>query len=167
MIDPDDPRTKIAHRRPPAYPYEAEVARGGCAMCGEKRPTTRRRYCSEGCGQLADYPWGPRFAAYWIARDTFGEGVTPRCFECGLTARQAADAHGVLRIFSAVLELDHSRPLWSLSATERLEIKWWLPGNLALLCHWCHAAKTAREAKQRAALARTAKREAAGQVALL
>jgi 5-methylcytosine-specific restriction endonuclease McrA len=65
------------------------------------------------------------------------------------------------------LELEHVKPLWSLSATERLEHKWWLPFNLQLLCRDCHALKTAREAKERAAIAKTARMEASGQVALL
>lgn len=47
------------------------------------------------------------------------------------------------------LELEHIRPLWSLTPEERLEHRWWLPYNLQLLCRPCHRAKTAREARER------------------
>lgn len=48
-------------------------------------------------------------------------------------------------------EVDHVRPLWSLTQEERLELRWWLPFNLQLIGHSCHKAKTAREAHLRAA----------------
>lgn len=53
-------------------------------------------------------------------------------------------------------QVDHVRPLWSLSGAERVELRWWLPFNLQLLCRPCHAAKTAREAAERARLRRVA-----------
>lgn len=60
----------------------------------------------------------------------------PGCWECGaLTYR---------------VDVDHVRPLWSLTDQERTELRWWLPFNLQLLCHDCHKAKTKREAAQRA-----------------
>lgn len=48
-------------------------------------------------------------------------------------------------------EVDHVRPLWSLTDEERLELRWWLPFNLQLIGSRCHKAKTAREAALRAA----------------
>lgn len=54
----------------------------------------------------------------------------------------------------AVLELEHVRPLWSLTDDERQQLRWWLPYNLQLLCVPCHRAKTSHEAGLRAALAR-------------
>lgn len=53
------------------------------------------------------------------------------------------------------LEVEHVRPLWSLDEVERLELRWWLPFNLQLLCVPCHRAKTKREAGARAAYRRT------------
>ena len=50
--------------------------------------------------------------------------------------------------------IDHVRPLWSLGAIERAELRWWLPSNLQLVGPACHRAKTAREARERAALRR-------------
>lgn len=62
-------------------------------------------------------------------------------------------AHGQIcwgcRARNRPLELEHVRPLWSLTPAERLELKWWLPFNLQLLCRECHRAKTAREARER------------------
>lgn len=52
------------------------------------------------------------------------------------------------------LEVDHRRPLWSLTDDERDDLDWWLLGNLQLLCPDCHKAKTKREAADRAALRR-------------
>lgn len=60
----------------------------------------------------------------------------PACWGCGATDRD--------------LELEHVRPLWSLTDDERLELRWWLPFNLQLLCVPCHKAKTAAEAAERA-----------------
>lgn len=81
----------------------------------------------------------PRFAIHELVRN-IGARV---CWGCG--ARDRA------------LELEHIRPLWSLTAAERLELKWWLPFNLQLLCRECHRAKSARETRQR--FARESERE--------
>lgn len=59
-----------------------------------------------------------------------------RCWHCGEE--------------SLALDVDHVRPLWSLSEEERGEPRWWLPFNVQLLCPSCHRAKTAREARWRA-----------------
>ncbi len=49
------------------------------------------------------------------------------------------------------LQVDHVRPLWSLTEHERTELAWWLLGNLQLLCTGCHKDKSAAEAAERAA----------------
>lgn len=54
-----------------------------------------------------------------------------------------------------VLEVEHVRPLWSLTEEERTRLRWWLPFNLQLLCEACHRAKSRREAAARAAFRRT------------
>lgn len=68
------------------------------------------------------------------------------CWGCGRT--HDADGHPVR------LEVEHVRPLWSLTDQERTELRWWLPYNLQLLCESCHKAKSAREASERAMLRR-------------
>lgn len=52
------------------------------------------------------------------------------------------------------LFVDHVRPLWSLDDAERLDLAWWLPFNLQLLCGDCHGRKTADEARIRASIRR-------------
>lgn len=54
------------------------------------------------------------------------------------------------------LDVDHVRPLWSLTDAERTELRWWLPFNLQLLCDRCHRAKTKAEATARAEARRAA-----------
>lgn len=63
--------------------------------------------------------------------------------------RKQADCCWQCRARGRALEVEHVRPLWSLTPSERLELKWWLPFNLQLLCRDCHRAKTAREARER------------------
>lgn len=74
----------------------------------------------------------------------------PGCWECG--ARAHIDDND--RWISPFLAVDHVVPLWNLTDAERLELKWWLPFNLQLLCRRCHRAKTKREAGRRAEIAR-------------
>lgn len=68
--------------------------------------------------------------------------------------RKEADCCWQCRARKVVLEVEHIRPLWSLTPSERLELKWWLPYNLQLLCRACHRAKTAAESRERFDLAR-------------
>ena len=116
-------------RTPPRPPFEL---RDGCPMCGQKPESKRARWhplCVE-LWKLAAWP------ATQLAHLLKTHGRI--CWGCA--ARDRA------------LELEHIRPLWSLNDQERLELKWWLPFNLQLLCRECHAAKTAREARERYAL---------------
>lgn len=64
----------------------------------------------------------------------------------------AFPVYGPPRPHRLQLFVDHVRPLWSLDAVERTELRWWLPFNLQLLCDRCHAGKTRYEAGVRAAL---------------
>lgn len=68
----------------------------------------------------------------------------PGCWECG--------------VLTDDVEVDHVVPLWNLTDDERLELKWWLPFNLELLCRRCHGKKTRREARRRAQIARSSGR---------
>jgi hypothetical protein len=63
----------------------------------------------------------------------------PRCWTCGKRRR---------------LELEHTRPLWSLTDQERTQLRWWLPFNLTLMCEDCHRDKTRAETSLRAAIRR-------------
>lgn len=95
----------------------------------------------------------------WECGETIGPGWTiwsgwePRDVE-SLYLRD----HGPPEPGPIVLHVDHIRPLWSLTDEERRELRWWLPFNLQLLCAACHAAKTAREARERAQVRRGERR---------
>lgn len=53
-------------------------------------------------------------------------------------------------------EVDHVIPLWKVATLEPRRVdhplRYWMPGNLQLLCAPCHRAKTKAEAAERAAL---------------
>lgn len=112
-------------RTPPRPPFEG---RAGCPMCGEKPKEKRRRWHPE-CVEMWHYIAFPQIAISLLVK-LHGR----KCWSCGRVG---------------ALELEHIRPLWSLSDEERRDLKWWLPFNLQLLCRECHAAKTAREARER------------------
>ncbi len=113
-------------RRPPRPPHEGS---GSCPMCGEKPEQKRRRWHPE-CVELWHYIAFPQRALSLLIK-MHGR----RCWSCGHVG--------------GFLELEHIRPLWSLTEAERREYRWWLPFNLQLLCTPCHRAKTAREARER------------------
>lgn len=102
-------------------------------MCGTTPlPGRRRSWCSDACVDLWNLATMPRVQLSQLVA-LHGPG----CWSCG------SDHDG--------LEVEHVRPLWSLTDDERGELRWWLPFNLQLLCRTCHRAKTAREAGERAA----------------
>jgi hypothetical protein len=120
-------------RRPPRPPHERTV--GACSMCGTTDlPPRRRSWCSDDCVDTWLWATMPKVATSHLL-ELHGD----RCWAC--------DGPGPL-------ELEHVRPLWSLTDAERQQLRWWLPYNLQLLCTGCHAAKTASEAAWRAALKR-------------
>lgn len=122
-----------AIRRPPK---PATWDAPGCRMCGTTDlPPRRRSWCSDACVDLWQIASTPAFAAAHLAK-LHG----PACWGCGATDQRT--------------ELEHVRPLWSLTDEERTELRWWLPFNLQLLCVPCHRTKSAAEAGQRAALRR-------------
>lgn len=151
---------RLAHvRTPPRPPFEREPKR--CNLCGTPPEGKRRTWCSDDCVHL----W---FVAT-SGQDAYRELVAlhgQECWECGrqwdpgvipwhldVTHRVTADRRQVLGPWPptpVALAVDHVRPLWSLTARERRDLKWWLPFNLQLLCTSCHAAKTRREAGLRA-----------------
>lgn len=108
---------------------------GTCTLCGAPCEGRRRTWCSKGCVDR-----------WWAA-------TTPRAQRAAL--RAAYDGCWECRARGVPLDVDHVRPLWSLNAAERHDLKWWELPNLQLLCRGdhggrCHARKTAREAAQRA-----------------
>jgi hypothetical protein len=120
----------VSVRQPPPRPFEG-VRRDGrllCPICGEAAGL-RRGWWHHACAQLWNLATNPHTQLVELRR----QGDC--CWSCG-------NHH-------ASLEVEHIRPLWSLTADERLELKWWLPFNLQLLCRACHRAKTAREARER------------------
>lgn len=122
-----------AVRKPPRPPYEKEP--GVCSMCGlTPLPGRRRSWCSDRCVDEWMIATGDTTRARVALAERDGAG----CATCG---HSAAARH---------LEVDHVRPLWSLTDHERTELAWWLLGNLQLLCTGCHKAKTAAEAAERA-----------------
>lgn len=125
---------RAKRRKRPALPRPAP---GVCVLCGTPLTGRQRAWCSKGC---ADVWMGASTPA--IARTHLLALHGARCWTCGTTDGR--------------LDVDHVRPLWSLTDTEAREPRWWLPGNLQLLCGPCHKTKTAEEAKQRAALRRAA-----------
>jgi hypothetical protein len=158
----------VEHREPPRPPFE-NAPTGTCRMCGASPlPKRKRRWCSDACAETWVHVNQPAWCSWRFRLDTFGQREA-RCFECGATEKEALAAHpeSIVRVKGTSvtqemvrsqvawhpLELDHIRPLYSLNDEERLQLRWWLPFNLQLLCHWCHAAKSAREARERWAAA--------------
>lgn len=102
-------------------------------MCGTTElPPRRRSWCSDECVTLWNLASDPRSATTHLVRL---HGSV--CWSCGPT--------------SEPLELEHVRPLWSLTDEQRQQLRWWLPYNLQLLCSTCHKAKSRHEAQVRAA----------------
>lgn len=125
-------RRAAAKRQPPRPPHEGQPGR--CALCGTSPlPPRRRSWCSDACVFTWTLATIPKAAKAHLLEL---HGCT--CWSCG-EATPAGE-----------LELEHRRPLWSLTDHERTELRWWLPFNLQLLCVPCHRAKSAREAAERA-----------------
>lgn len=121
-------------RLAPRPPYE-RVA-GACSLCGDPVVAPRRSWCGPGCVDRWALATTPRLQRKALA------AIFDGCWEC---RRPRSDG---IR-----LDVDHRRPLWSLTAKERLNLTWWELPNLQLLCSGpdsCHARKTAREAAERA-----------------
>ncbi len=117
--------------QPPRPPFERAPLRDGrrvCPMCGDVT-ASRRGWWHRECAALWNLATRPPVAL----RDLKAIAGS-RCWSCGL---------------EGYVELEHIRPLWSLTPDERRELRWWLPFNQQLLCAPCHKAKSAREARER------------------
>jgi 5-methylcytosine-specific restriction endonuclease McrA len=127
-----------AVRVPPPRPFERIKSPRGqyvCPMCGVDAGYKRGWWHKE-CAEMWNLSTNPR----WQLRELWAN-VGTKCWACLV-------GHGI--------DVDHIKPLWSLTAQERKELKWWLPFNLQVLCRECHAIKTKREAGERAAIRRAA-----------
>ena len=135
-----------AVRQAPRPPFESvpSVKRADgkphrpCPMCGDVLPTGRG-WWHPACVELWRYAAFPG-TALGLLLELHGRV----CWGCGA---KRTEEHA-----APFLELEHVRPLWSLNAEERRELKWWMPFNLQLLCRACHRAKTARETRERFSL---------------
>jgi len=126
-------------RVPPLRRFENVKSPRGqyvCPVCGVDAGLKRGWWHKE-CADTWNLATGPRRQLIELKKQG------NRCRAC--------DAEG------GMLYVDHVKPLWSLTAEERKELRWWLPGNLQLLCGPCHAVKTRREAGDRAARRRARK----------
>lgn len=117
----------------PPRPFGGQTRNGRkvCPMCGELS-TSKRGWWHPVCAQIWSLASSPQLAWVELRKEA------NCCWECRARGR--------------TLEVEHVRPLWSLTPAERREFKWWLPFNLQLLCRECHRAKSAREARERYAL---------------
>lgn len=137
-----DRETRVAARRrevrsPPPCPHDGEP--GVCRLCGQRVVKPRRSWCGSGCVAIYEITRFPSIALRHLT------AFYPGCWSCGRLEWGPGGYTGL------TLAVDHVRPLWSLTDAERLELRWWLPFNLQLLCDECHRIKTRREAGERAA----------------
>lgn len=142
------------YRRPPSL----WAPQGQCKLCRSPRPQGSRDWCSDTCGEMAramvqQANWRPHLVALmghacWQCGERWSPGrkVPPWQLENGQNMVVYPPAPAPI-----TLQVDHVVPLWRLTATQRLQPRWWLPYNLQLLCTTCHRTKTASEAAERAA----------------
>ena len=97
-------------RSPPRPAYEGVA--GCCSLCGRSPlPGRRRSWCSDECVLM----WQLATDTNVVKQHFHGLGLRC-CWSCGRTGQR--------------FQVDHVRPLWSLSPEDRLELRWWLPFNL-------------------------------------
>lgn len=147
-----------AVRKPPPPPFKG--TKGVCSLCGAALTGRRTSWCSDACVELWFIATTPSNAHGQLVA-IHGRG----CWACGATTRNGERLDdwrpveerlvGPPAPWPVELEVDHIRPLWSLTDGERTELRWWLPFNLQLLCPECHKTKTKAEAALRAHLRAT------------
>jgi 5-methylcytosine-specific restriction endonuclease McrA len=138
------------HRRPPPFPYRGPLRIAQCCFCGdpilpastkpghalghhERRFPQRSRWHLE-CLEIYLIATSSKAASRAVFKRDHGI-----CRQCGTDT-------------ATYYEIDHIVPLW------RAPRDWWFWGldNLRLLCLPCHKDVTAEQARERAALRRTA-----------
>lgn len=134
MRETEARRDKTAHRKVPMPKWPGD---GYCKWCtrrvlNEKGQPTRRCWHDHCVTDYFLHSRGPEQFDFAAKRDG------RRCFDCKTEARP--------------LEVEHDVPLWKvrdLPDDERR--RYYGPWNLRLRCDLCHKAKSAREARERAA----------------
>lgn len=143
-----------AHRRCP-IPFSS-APKGECRWCGEQIIINGK--------QSRRLNWHPECVktyhlhAFMPAQRRFlTERQDGRCAGCQMALpRWGISYHtghhtGIYKINYARGHVDHVIPLWKVRTLDQAAlIKYFGPDNLQLLCHICHATKTAREAGERA-----------------
>lgn len=136
-------------RTPPPLPHLTQS--GTCSLCGTTPlPGRRRSWCSDLCVWRWNAAQGNlRFAGFALLLPGIVEGNYWSLHGADMRQRgyRCACCGGWFRYRE--IEVDHIRPLWSLTPAERADIIWWTEPNLQLLCRPCHAVKTKREAGER------------------
>lgn len=123
----------IDYRKCPDAPYR-HLPFGNCALCGKLIPkkdgmVNRHRRWHTKCKELYYAASMPQFAYVWLKAH---RGHT--CAVCGREASRPGNRR-------TGLEVDHIIPLKLVPR----KLRYWMPGNLQLLCHECHAAKTTQD----------------------
>jgi hypothetical protein len=143
----------------PAWGPHGYTPDGICQLCGKGDLEKFRRRWHNRCFAIGSVAIFPAYAFAWLRRRQRG-----RCAGCDIefapnrepwNGRNSVDPP-IARMFESTrsmterVELDHIVPLWKVAKMplERQTIRWWLAGNLQLLCVPCHRAKTALEAKE-------------------
>ena len=143
-----------AHRRCP-IPFSS-VPKGECRWCGEKIVIDGK--------QSRRLNWHPECVKTYhlhafmpVQRHFLTERQDGRCAGCQMTLPRwhvsfhATNYTHIHRAKHSVGHVDHVIPLWKVRTLDPAAlVKYFGPGNLQLLCHICHATKTAREAGERA-----------------
>lgn len=112
----------------------ARLGPGFCQVCealipkADGTPHKGRTICGPECRAKLDRAWYEA-SDNWLRRQVYERDKT--CRKCG----QYGD------------EVDHIKALCLLTETEAQDVFWWGLGNLQLLCHDCHAKKTAEDVR--------------------
>lgn len=171
QVEPRTRRSPHAPHSPRGREYAGlePLPVGHCWLCGGGLGLSAARHWHSTCGQL----WGALVSvkasqAYDVVAKAYGQ-------RCIAKADSFAGQLGYERCpvtDPRKLQVDHVRPLATLTDTERRDLRWWgidlaelrrcavlqardrtrtyHPPNLQLLCGPCHRAKSARETKERA-----------------
>ncbi len=130
-----------------------------CRLCARTGLPNNRFSWHPRCARLINAIWSPYASALWCLRRQ--RGLCP----CGKVLGELQEVHvydgrdcetGTFRWMplARAYEIDHVVPLWQVAMMpeERRTIRWWLPGNLQVVCVPCHRAKTKLEARERASI---------------
>ncbi len=124
-----------------------------CRLCGRDGLPSRRYSWHPRCADTIQAALFQGSATRWCLRRQ--RGVCASCPKVLAVLKDGGGSYGPYwDILPRAVEIDHVVPLWRVATFEasRQTIRWWLPGNLQVLCVPCYRAKTKREAAERAEL---------------